>query len=71
MRRMQIALLTGFMAMVVMPLAASADVILSVGPAAPSVTTPSSVVTLDLVLTTEVGTATDNASWSSCTMSCS
>jgi hypothetical protein len=60
---MKIALLTGFMAMFVMPLAASADVILTIGPDAPGATT-SGVVTMDLYMTTQVGTATDNATWS-------
>ena len=64
MRRMQLALLTGFMAMVVMPLVASADVILSLSPDQPSVTGPSATTTLTLFMATDVGTSTDNATWS-------
>ena len=63
MGRMQLVSITAFVALIAIPLDSSADVVLTVTPDFFSVA-PSTTVSMTLYMTTDVGTETDNATWS-------
>lgn len=71
MRRIERILLTGLLVMLATPFAANADVSIAVSPDNGTVNTGSVTLTLSLFLTTDIGTSTDDSSWSiGCNSNC-